>query len=79
VPGGHDGTVKARPDATVHLDKESGVIENLEQVFLRDLAASSFQLRRRIEHSARVPASPRSTQARLHRGCPAPGIAPDSP
>ena len=54
MSGGHDGTVKARPDATVYLDKEAGVIKNLEQVFLRDLAASSFQLRRRIERVAQV-------------------------
>ena len=58
MPGGHDGTVEARPDATVHFDKQPGVIENLEQVLLRDLAASSFQLQRRIEHAARVVSQP---------------------
>lgn len=52
MSGGHDGTVEARPDATVHRDKEAGVIENLEQVLLRDLAASSFQLRQRVGHAA---------------------------
>ena len=51
VPGGHDGTVKARPDATVHLDEESGVIENLEQVLLWNLAPSSFELRQRFENN----------------------------
>lgn len=45
VPGGHDGAVKARADAAVNGHQEAGVIEDLEQVLLRDLAASSFQLR----------------------------------
>ena len=72
MPGGHNSTVEAWPDATVHRDKEAGIIENLEQVLLRDLAASSFQLRQRIGHAAHVLCTPRSARTPLsHSFAPA--------
>ena len=41
-----DLPVKARADSARHLHHEASVFKNLEQVLLRDLAASSFQLRK---------------------------------
>lgn len=55
MSGRHDSTVKTRSDATLNLNKEAGVIEDLEQVFLRDLAASSFQLHHNVERAACKP------------------------
>ena len=48
---------EARPDAAVDRDEEARVIKNLEQLLLRDLAASSFQLRTRAA-TVSAPAGP---------------------
>ena len=56
---------RRRPDAAVDRDEEARVIKNLAQLLLRDLAASSFQLRAR---AATVSAGWRLVAGALLRG-----------